>query len=76
MSMSVESKWRLPRSEADGFGRFLREGVWMTLATIVGGASFALVHRIAPHLPPGDYSVFTTLIQTERSISIMPGTWP
>ena len=42
----------------------------MTVATIVGGASFALVHKIAPHLAPGEYSIFTTLIQVVNGVTL------
>jgi len=42
----------------------------MTVATIVGGASFALVHKIAPYLAPGEYSRFTTMLQMVNIVSL------
>ena len=42
----------------------------MMLATVLGGVLMYAVHRVASHMPKGEYGLFTTLLQVVSQMSI------
>src|SRR5436853_5329603 len=51
--------------------KFYQQSAWMIGTTLVGGALLYLVHvPLAAHLPPGEYSIFATLLQVIHLLMI------
>lgn len=59
-------------ANAEKHGSFFRQSGWLMIANIAGGGLAMGVHLLNNKIPPGEYSVFVTLLMVTAFLPTMP----